>query len=239
MTDSPLKAVLFDIGGVILLPDGARLAKGLEPLAGRALDPTLVRDSLFRLTASQNREGVPLALSVGERADAWATLLELPREQAVAAWDKLTELDIAPMPLWSEPDPDAVHVLRWMREQGLQIAAVSNSTGRLRRELEHAKIERYFDAIVDSRHEGVAKPDPRIFHAAFEDLGLAGAEEAAYIGDTYFFDMIAALAAGIENPVLYDRLDLYDDAPDCVRVRRLEELIGIVEARRQVGGHSG
>jgi putative hydrolase of the HAD superfamily len=43
---------------------------------------------------------------------------------------------------------------------------------------------------------GVEKPDPRIFEIALAELGI-GPEQAVYVGDTCFFDVAGARAAGL------------------------------------------
>jgi putative hydrolase of the HAD superfamily len=40
-----------------------------------------------------------------------------------------------------------------------------------------------FDVVVDSAHEGVRKPDPRIFRLALERLGGTAPESAVFLDD--------------------------------------------------------
>ena len=49
--------------------------------------------------------------------------------------------------------------------------------------------------MIDSALVGVEKPDPAIFRAALEALGVAP-EEALYVGDLYEVDVVGARAAG-------------------------------------------
>jgi hypothetical protein len=53
-------------------------------------------------------------------------------------------------------------------------------------------------AIIDSEVVGVSKPDPRIFHMALEALDSVP-EAALHVGDSVFFDVNGAKAAGIEG----------------------------------------
>jgi putative hydrolase of the HAD superfamily len=57
--------------------------------------------------------------------------------------------------------------------------------------------------VVDSHVVGVAKPDPRIFEPALAALGLPASPRVAYVGDTVFYDVRAAAAAGL-TPLLHD-----------------------------------
>ncbi len=53
---------------------------------------------------------------------------------------------------------------------------------------------------MDSAEVGLEKPDPRIFHAATERLGMAPGD-CAYVGDIYEIDVVGAERAGM-RPVL-------------------------------------
>jgi 2-haloacid dehalogenase len=55
----------------------------------------------------------------------------------------------------------------------------------------------YFSAVLISEELGIAKPDPRFFHAASEALGIA-CEELLCIGDSPAADIAGARAAGID-----------------------------------------
>jgi len=78
------------------------------------------------------------------------------------------------------------------------------------------------DAILDSTHVGVAKPDPAIFRMALDILGVPP-ERAVHIGDTPAADIAGARAAGV-RPVLVDPYDLHPEA-DCLRVASLAGLV--------------
>ena len=78
---------------------------------------------------------------------------------------------------------------------------VSNSDGRVAEALEAAGLRAYFDVVVDSALVGVEKPDPAIFRAALDVLGVPP-EEALYVGDLYEVDVLGANAAGIPAVLL-------------------------------------
>ena len=75
--------------------------------------------------------------------------------------------------------------------------------------------------ILDSAEVGVEKPDPRIFLAAANRLGLPAAC-CAYVGDLYEIDILGARAAGF-RPILIGA----DSAPE--PVERAAELAGLLE----------
>ena len=61
----------------------------------------------------------------------------------------------------------------------------------------------FLHAVIISEEAGVAKPDPRIFHMALDQLGRP-ADEAVMIGDAWETDVAGARAAGI-RPVWFNR----------------------------------
>lgn len=81
------------------------------------------------------------------------------------------------------------------------------------------------DTITYSQEAGVEKPDPRIFQIALKRT-KANSKEALHVGDRYDADVVGARAAGI-TLVLLDRGNNHQD-PDCLCIRSLEELWGIL-----------
>lgn len=99
--------------------------------------------------------------------------------------------------------PDAEPALRELRDAGLRIVCVSNWDISLGEVLERCGLAPYMDGIVSSAAAGVRKPDPAIFVAALDPLGL-GPVDAVHVGDTPEEDVEGARAAGIEA-ILLDR----------------------------------
>ena len=57
--------------------------------------------------------------------------------------------------------------------------------------------------MIDSHEAGFSKPDPRIFHAALDLMGLEPSD-AWYVGDSVFHDVNGARAAGLSTALLVD-----------------------------------
>ena len=85
--------------------------------------------------------------------------------------------------------------------------------------------------VVDSYVVGVAKPDPAIFEPALSALGLSASSRVAYVGDTVFYDVRAATAAGL-TPLLHDPFGFHADDPHPSgphrTLRALSELTALV-----------
>jgi putative hydrolase of the HAD superfamily len=93
--------------------------------------------------------------------------------------------------------PEVPEVLEALARQGVRLGVVSNWDHRLPGVLEDLGLARFFgDAIVYSSAAGVEKPDPRIFAAALERLGV-GPEAALHVGDGRLTDVEGAVAAGM------------------------------------------
>ena len=103
------------------------------------------------------------------------------------------------MPKWDSSlervYPEAVPTLeRLYGKFGLGIIA-NQSLGAGKR-MEERGIRKYFDTVILSAEEGVAKPDSKIFLLALERAGLKP-EEAAMVGDRLDNDILPAKALGM------------------------------------------
>lgn len=87
---------------------------------------------------------------------------------------------------------DALGVLRGA---GLALACVSDWDVGIGRQLGRAGLGPFLDVVVSSAEIGAKKPDPRVFRAALERLGVAP-ERALHTGDGEG-DRAGALAAGL------------------------------------------
>jgi putative hydrolase of the HAD superfamily len=78
------------------------------------------------------------------------------------------------------------------------LGIVSNFYGNLDRVCGDLGIRDLFHCIVDSSCEGVLKPDPRIFQAALDRIGISP-DEAVFVGDNLGRDMEGAKGVGIPH----------------------------------------
>lgn len=82
--------------------------------------------------------------------------------------------------------------------QRYRLGIVSNFYGNLPTVCDNANVRRYFGVIVDSAQVGFLKPDPRIFLAAVETLGIKPGR-TVMVGDSLARDMAGARAAGMAH----------------------------------------
>jgi putative hydrolase of the HAD superfamily len=119
---------------------------------------------------------------------------------------------------------DALPVLEELRARGLKLGLVSNTGRDLAAFVEHHGID--VDVALGSGVHGKVKPDPSIFRAALEALGVAP-EDAAMVGDSPEDDIAGARAIGMQA-FLVDREDRYPESPDRLTgLRALPAALGL------------
>jgi putative hydrolase of the HAD superfamily len=195
-----LRAVLFDAGNTLLFLDYARMAEAVGAAVGLPLTSA-------GLAAGEQAAARSMELARGsdrERATAYLEALFLaagvPPGRLSDVRHTLTGLH-GDRHLWSGVAEDTHQALARLRAAGLRLGVVSNSDGRVEEALEAAGLRPYFDVVVDSALAGVEKPDPAIFRAALDVLGVPPSE-ALYVGDLYDVDVVGANAAGIPAVLL-------------------------------------
>lgn len=88
---------------------------------------------------------------------------------------------------------DAQPALAWLAQR-FPVVAVSNGNA----DVQRIGLGRYFSAGFSAQEFGVGKPDPRIFHAAAESVGVAP-HEVLHVGDDAALDVVGALDAGLQT----------------------------------------
>lgn len=78
-------------------------------------------------------------------------------------------------------DPEVAALIAELRSDGVRVGLIANATTRLQEDLVSLRMTDRVDAIVDSAHLGVAKPDAEIFLRAAEILGVPP-ERCLYVG---------------------------------------------------------
>ena len=79
-----------------------------------------------------------------------------------------------------------------------RLGVVSNFYGNLTTVCEDAEIRPFLTVVVDSARTGCAKPDPRIFRRAVEELAI-DASRAVFVGDSLPRDMAGARSVGMPH----------------------------------------
>lgn len=180
-----MKAVMFDLGGVLIDWDPRYLYR---PLFGD--DVAGMEDFLARICPPEwNRQldaGVSFADAVAQRQR------EFPEHAAmIALWrDGWVQM-------LRDAIPETVEILGQLRDRGHRLVALTNWSAETF-PLARSRFEflSWFEDIVVSGVERLAKPDPRIFRLALERNRLV-AESTLFIDDV-LANVEAASALGID-----------------------------------------
>jgi len=181
-----IKAIVFDIGGVILRTEDPSIRKELSQKYG--LQREELEDRVFNSSAAQ-------ASTIGQ-----------VREEAV--WQNIAEkLDLPPEAIedfkdsfWAGDrlDQDLVDFLQNSRRE-YATALLSNAWDGIRSQLEEKygiKEGQTVDHILISSELGVAKPDPKIYRI-LADILLCEFQEILFVDD-FIENVIAARELGIQ-----------------------------------------
>ena len=174
----PLCAVLFDLDGTVLDPNGSIRATIDHVLAAAGLEPIAPEEVLV---------GMPLrdilALRAAEPARVEALVAHYRRHFGDTTWRLVRWI------------PGVRGVVEGLRAQGTRTAVVTTKgEGEADRLLRDLGVRGLFDTVVGDDDERPVKPDPAPVLEACRRLGVAP-WEAAMVGDTRF-DVEAGRAAG-------------------------------------------
>jgi 2-haloacid dehalogenase len=177
--------VLFDLNGTLL-----DIASVAEPLG----DDTQLVDEAFQETVlhtmADSLSGAPYRpLPDYLRAALERRLRAAGRDTGAldAAMERAAAMD---------PFPEAGEALRTLREAGAKTGTLTNSaTEAAEKALDHAGLLDLMDAVIGTDVVGVFKPDPRVYGAAVERLGVEPHEICLVAAHAW--DVSGAMRAGL------------------------------------------
>ena len=226
MTTTDFDAIIFDAGGILVLPDPTVLAPLLAPYGGSTSNDDHIR-AHYRAMAVKSLAGSGETFW-GEYNLAYCESIGIPAADVAYAAHVLEITRNAFT--WRWPVPGAVDALRRLEAAGVPMGVVSNASGQIEDVLGRSAVCQLgagplpaMRVIVDSHIVGVAKPDPAIFDFAVPAFVGIDRSRIAFIGDSVTMDIGGAEAAGL-LPILLDPFDDHVEA-DFLRIRALDELI--------------
>ena len=203
-TCPPVRAVLFDMDGVLVFSEDAwfEVYNRTLVLFGHAPVPRAEFDSIYGNGAAADRRCYMPERTVAEIEAAYARLFEEHLKRV-------------------RPNAEAPGVLSELRRRGVRTAVATNTTAPLaRRILDLHGLLTLVDATASADEAGAGKPDPAVVKLAAERVGTA-LPECLFVGDSRF-DAEAAAAA----PVRFVGFGHGSGE----RVERLAELLDLVPA---------
>jgi putative hydrolase of the HAD superfamily len=235
-------ALLFDAGGIFVVPDPVTTGMVLEPLGGTTSVGRLVRAHYAGMAAIDASTREHDAESI-ERISWRPYRLAYAREAGVAA-DRCDEAArqlsrVFSAFLWKFVLVESVSALWRLHLEGVRVGIVSNASGQIERTLAYEGVAQVGEGsgvpvviVTDSHVVGVAKPDPRVFDDAIRAMGVDPGR-IAYVGDSYVNDVGGARNAGLV-PILFDPYGFHPDA-DCERIASVHELVAMMDPRTRAG----
>jgi phosphoglycolate phosphatase/AHBA synthesis associated protein len=200
----PVRAVLFDMDGVLVFSEDAWFSVFNETLVGFGHRPVSRAefDAIYGNGAAADRDAYMPERSVAEIDAAYARLFEA----------HLGEI---------RPNAEAAEVLATLRRRGIRTSVATNTTAPLaRRVLALHGLLPLLDATASADEAGAGKPDPAVVRLAAERVGVP-LTECLFVGDSRF-----DAAAGAAAPVRFVGLG----HGDAGRIERLGELLVLVPA---------
>ena len=161
-----IRAVLFDLGGVVL-------DSPLHTIASFEEDQGLPAGTVARIVMGAGPDGAWARHERGEIG--YPEFLRCLREEA-RRWG--VDLDVVEMMTRIESQvgvrPRMLEAVGRLRREGFAVAAITNNW----KGLTAPSLEEHFDTIVESCVEGVRKPEPEIYRRTLARLGVAPSETA-------------------------------------------------------------
>jgi putative hydrolase of the HAD superfamily len=186
------RAVLFDLGGVVL---GSPLAA----IARFETERDIAAGAVNRVVAASGPTGAWARLERGELtleafypafdADCAAAGVRLSARELMVCVAEATD-----------PRPAMLEAIRRIRAYGLLVAAVTNNW--ITEDEGSGALRPHFDAFIESAVVGMRKPDPRIFHLACDTLGITPRE--AVLLDDIGANLKSARALGMTTIKVVD-----------------------------------
>lgn len=199
---APVRAVLFDMDGVLVFSEDAWFSVFNETLTGFGHRPVSRAefDAIYGNGAAADRDAYMPERSVAEVDAAYARLFET----------HLGEI---------RPNAAAPAVLAELRHRGVRTSVATNTTAPLaRRVLALHGLLPLLDATASADEAGAGKPDPAVVRLAAERVGVP-LSECLFVGDSRFDEAAAAAA-----PVRFVGLGHGGGT----RIERLGELLDLV-----------
>jgi len=235
---NPIKAIFFDLDGTLRhsVPSGGEVFTDYVLTLGLQVNEegrlrALRWEHLYWASSADLRED--LIAHSGETENFW---VEYSRRRLVALGaSSALAVEFAPRvsahmgevykPASIVPE-DVRRVLPELKQAGYIMAVISNRDKPFQETLDTHGLSEFFDFSLAGGEVDSYKPEPGIFEHALRRVDVT-AQEAIYVGDNYYADVVGARRAGLQ-PVLYDPIGIFPGA-DCATIKSFDELNSIIK----------
>lgn len=141
---------------------------------------------------------------------------------------------MAEMALVSTPLDNVVEMLSALHGK-VKMAIITNGFNALQQKrLNNTNTDHFFEFVVVSENVGAAKPEPKIFEAAFAQMGDVDKSKVLMIGDTLASDVLGGNRVGVDsvwfNPNGHKN---ETDIQPTYEIRSILELVEIASGQKQ------
>lgn len=129
--------------------------------------------------------------------------------------------------------PDVIPTLEGLKKAGIPMSVITNGDkGNQHWKLDSKNLSGYFEHVIVSGEEGVAKPDPEICRIALKkagiDEGSCNPKDIWFIGDSLGHDIPPALELGW-NAVFINRKDkVYEVPSGTIEIHDMTEILSMI-----------
>ncbi|MCI4352497.1 MAG: HAD family hydrolase [Thermoplasmata archaeon] len=209
-TGNRIHAVLFDLGGTLVDFADFPAVEDMAARAGLPVDADALSHWFGKKQEENDQGGETWSLE-----EFWRKVLEGATGGPVSP-TRWTEFYRAVSTYEFRPSlfSDVPLCLDQLKASHLKLGVVTNHISEMsaRQVLAHAGVLGFFDAVVASGTERIAKPDPRIFQRGAERLKIPP-HETLYVGDKPNTDVRAAERAGLHGLWLHREGTGYGEDP--------------------------
>ena len=227
-----IEAVLFDWGGTLTpwqLPD--------DKLWWRVAAQLVAADEVERVAAAMFAAEKAIWLRARDEHRSGA-MAEIFAAGGLADHDLAYRVIEAEMARFTVTDPQAAPMLRGLRELGIRVGVLSNTTWT------RAHHERIFardgvldliDGAVYTSEIGYTKPHAEAFTAAMAAVGATDPGRCVFVGDRLFDDIHGAASAGmrtvfVPHSNIPDRQRGHTDGNPDATIQQLSDLLPVVRS---------
>lgn len=142
-----------------------------------------------------------------------------------------------PLPKWHKEleklYPNVPDVLSALVDEGYKLGVIANQSPGTKQRLENWGILQYFDIVLASAEEGVAKPDPEIFRKALSEAKCPP-KQAVMVGDRLDNDIVPAKQIGMKTVWVKQGFARYGSPKNLFEkadytINNITELIGLFQ----------
>lgn len=238
MNSNSIKAVFFDLDGTLRhsVPEGGEVFSDYVNTLGLPVNHEnrirAIRWEHFYWASSPDLRDDLMAHSV-DTENFW---IEYSRRRLLALgatpdWAASYAAQVS-LHMGSEYKPESVipddvrRALIQLKEAGYIMAVLSNRSQPFQDTLDTHSISEFFAFSIAGGEVNSYKPETVLFEHAIQRAEIHP-QEAVYVGDNYFADVIGSGNAGL-TPILYDPVGIFPEA-ECAIIKTFDELYLVIK----------